>query len=231
MYASRHDPAVRSGRYVMLSVRDTGCGMDKQTQLRVFEPFFTTKGPGRGTGLGLSTVYGIVKQSNGYVWVYSEPGNGATFKVYFPRVDEAAQPLIRPEVEKEVGRGTESILLVEDDDGLRLLATNLLSRHGYRILEAKDGESAIAISRHYADGIDMLLTDVIMPGMNGAELAARLRHLRPHMKVLYMSGYTGRIVRDSGLVETEVNLLSKPFTRRSLLSAVRTVIDFGKLGS
>lgn len=222
-YATTHEPAIRSGPYVMLSVSDTGCGMDRETQLRAFEPFFTTKAPGRGTGLGLSTVYGIVKQSNGYVWVYSEPGKGATFKVYLPRISEVAQPLIKPEVEQAVPRGCETVLLVEDDDGLRLLAANLLRGHGYRVLEAKDGENAATISRNYGDTIALLLTDVIMPGMNGTELASRLRHHRPQVKVLYMSGYPGRMVAESGVLQSET-LLSKPFTRKSLLAAVRAAL-------
>jgi two-component system cell cycle sensor histidine kinase/response regulator CckA len=161
--------AVVPGSYVMLSVSDTGCGIDEKTKSRIFEPFFTTKPAGEGTGLGLSMVYGVVKQSGGYVWVYSEPRKGATFTIYLPRVDEPAESLLHPKDDVTLARGSETILLVEDDDALRELIAGLLRNDGYKVLEEKDGPVAITAAKDYGDVIHLLLTDVIMPGMSGGD--------------------------------------------------------------
>jgi PAS domain S-box-containing protein len=224
-YARFHAPLV-PGNYVMLAISDTGAGMDSETQSRIFEPFFTTKGP-KGTGLGLSTVYGIVKQSGGYIWVYSEPGKGTTFKIYLPRVAEVAenpaQVIASPESASAVG--TESILLVEDEANLRYLARQLLEKQGYRVLEAADGAAAMQIALVREAVIHLLLTDVIMPGMNGRELAQRILEIRPNVKVLFMSGYTENVIGRNGMLDEGVRLLQKPFTLHDLKSKVREVLD------
>jgi PAS domain S-box-containing protein len=225
-YAKQH-PSFCPGSYVMLSFSDTGCGMDAKTQSRLFEPFFTTKGPGKGTGLGLSTVYGIVKQSGGYIWAYSEPGRGATFKIYLPRVGSPAQTLHSERRDLVFDRGTETVLLVEDDNSLRALTAELLRGAGYTVLEAADGNAAIEISNPRLDSIDLVLTDVIMPGMGGGDLIVYLRHLQPKAKlaVLFMSGYAGDFISRAGVPESDRYVLHKPFSRRSLLSKVRSVLD------
>jgi PAS domain S-box-containing protein len=208
-------PAMPFGHYILLTVSDTGIGMDAHTLAHIFEPFFTTKGRGRGTGLGLATVYGVIKQSGGYIWAESEPGQGATFKVYLPRVDEAVQP-DRP-LEATVGLTgkSQTLLLVEDEESLRTLTRTLLQHSGYTVLEAGDGRQAIEIARQHIGPIDLLLTDVVMPGMNGRAVAQHLMGIRPGIGVVYMSGYTdfGQYV----LVDSGVNFLQKPFTRETLL--------------
>jgi PAS domain S-box-containing protein len=221
---SRQHAYVKEGNYVMLSFSDTGCGMDKATQAKVFEPFFTTKEPGKGTGLGLSTVYGIVKQNGGYIWVYSEPGQGATFRVYFPpaqgvehRREEAAIPLPPPS-------GTETILLVEDEDPLRQLARTCLETGGYKVLAVADGKAALEVLNNNPETIDLLLTDVIMPGMSGRELADNVILRRPGIKVLFMSGYTNDLIAQYGVLEAGTQLLEKPFTLYSLLDKVDTTL-------
>ena len=216
----------KPGRYVMLSVSDTGHGMDKDTQAHIFEPFYTTKGPGLGTGLGLSTVYGIVKQSEGYVWVYSEPGKGACFKIYFPRVEAAAASLPIAET-SEAPAGSETVLLVEDDEAMRALTRNCLQAAGYSVLDVQDGESAIRAASRHDGAIHLLLTDVIMPGISGPQLAESLRVLRPEMKLLYMSGYTADLIAHHGILDQQVALLEKPFTKEALLKKVRRVLDGG----
>ncbi len=216
----------KPGHYVMLSVSDTGCGMDKETQAHIFEPFFTTKGPGQGTGLGLSTVYGIVKQSNGYIWVYSEPGKGATFKVYFPRVEAAADPIARPG-KSEVPTGSETILVVEDDESMRSLTRKCLESGGYTVLDAHNSEMAIRIVTEYEGVIHLLLTDVVMPGLSGPQLSESLAVSRPNMKVIYMSGYTADLIAQHGVLNPEVVLLEKPFTRDALLRKIRQILDSG----
>ncbi len=221
---AQHQPTVIPGSYVMLSVRDTGTGMDDPTMARIFEPFFTTKGPGKGTGLGLSMVYGIVKQSNGYIWVTSQPGEGASFKLYFPRVNEAAAPLIIQRLEPPAAKGSETILVVEDDPSLRELVVDLLEESGYKVVEAVDVEAALDLAQKKKT-IHLLLTDVIMPTMSGGDLAARLKMLRPELKVLFMSGYSGDLVAEHGILEAETNLLEKPFTKHDLVSKVRAVLD------
>jgi PAS domain S-box-containing protein len=225
MFARSH-AGVRPGEYIKLAISDTGAGMDPETQSHIFEPFFTTKGP-KGTGLGLSTVYGIVKQSGGYIWVQSEMGKGATFEVYLPRVTEtgeiaSAAPSILP---SQPPQRTETILLVEDESNLRRLACQYLETQGYQVLEAADGAAAVQICAAHQGDIDMLLTDVIMPGMNGRELARRILSLRPSIKVLYMSGYTENTISHNGMLDPGVNLLQKPFNLQSLKERVREVLD------
>lgn len=223
-YAKQH-PSVRPGPYVMLSVSDTGCGMNANTLAKIFEPFFTTKEAGKGTGLGLSTVYGIVKQSGGYIWAYSEPQHGATFKVYLPRVDSPAEMLTAQTVDFVFDRGTETILVVEDDRSLRALVTELLKSAGYTVLAAANGTEAIEIVERNEDPIDLVLTDVVMPGMSGSDLITHLRRTRQEIAALFMSGYTGDLILDASALRSEKLLLAKPFTRKSLLSKVRSVLD------
>jgi len=214
----------KPGRYVMLSVSDTGCGIDKETQGHIFEPFYTTKGPGQGTGLGLSTVYGIVKQSEGYIWVYSEPGKGARFKIYLPRVDAVAEPTSSAPEPAVLG-GSETILLVEDDDAMRGLTRSCLESSGYSVLDAANGESAMRDATNHKAAIHLLITDVVMPGISGPGLARSLGASRPQMKVLYMSGYTADLIAQQGILDPQMLLLEKPFTKEALLRKVRRALD------
>ncbi|MBW2029508.1 MAG: response regulator [Deltaproteobacteria bacterium] len=225
-YFSRHSVEGETGPYVMLSVTDTGVGMDKETISKVFEPFFTTKEKGVGTGLGLSTVYGIVKQSGGFIWVYSEPGQGTTFKVYMPAVegDEAYRER-RHEWAGDQFQGSETVLLVEDSDNVRKLVSKGLGKLGYTVLEASDGEEAVKISREYQGSIDLLLTDVVMPKMSGVEVMEKLGRERPKMKVLYMSGYTGKVISQRMVLGSGVDYLQKPFSPGELARRVREVLD------
>ncbi len=220
---------VKTGLYARVTVKDTGVGMDVATQARIFEPFFTTKEKGKGTGLGLSTVYGVVKQSGGYIEVQSEPGDGASFIMHFPIVATGeVEPKILTEV-KSPERGNETILLVEDEESLRILSRNLLELGGYRVLEACNGEEALEMATKNAGSIDLLLTDIIMPGINGWELSKRLVEMMPQLKVVYMSGYTGQAVgenRDSG---KPIHFLQKPYSRESLTQKVREA--FGSVES
>jgi len=225
-YARLHAP-LRAGDYVMVSINDTGAGMDPDTQSHIFEPFFTTKGP-KGTGLGLSTVYGIVKQSGGYIWVFSEVGRGTTFKIYLPRVASTGETAVQivPAIQfQRVEPGSETILLVEDEANLRYLARQYLEKQGYKVIEAADGAVAMQIAVAHDGIIHLLLTDVIMPGMNGRELAQRISEIRPNVKVLYMSGYTENVIGHGGMLEPGVRLLQKPFNLRDLKSKVREVLD------
>lgn len=220
-------PSTQPGSYVMMSVTDNGRGMDKKTMSRIFEPFFTTKPIGQGTGLGLSMVYGVVQQSGGNIWVYSEPDKGTTFKMYFPRIEEPAESVSQPLTHTAHKGGTETILVVEDDEALRHLTLNLLVREGYKVLEAQDAQAAMELSRNYPGSIDLLLTDVIMPGMSGNELTTRLKESRPVLKVLYMSGYSGSLIANYGVLDSNAALLQKPFTKRALLIEVREALDQG----
>jgi len=221
-YARRHPPQ-KPGPYVLLSVADTGIGMDAETQARIFEPFFTTKEIGKGTGLGLSTVYGVVRQSGGHIWVYSEPGLGTTFKVYLPCAAQMARVQQPPAAPADSFHGSETILLVEDEEALRGLTRTLLEASGYTVLEAELPEAAAEIALRHNGQIHALLTDMVMPGMTGKDLAAKLAPLRPEMKVVYMSGYTS--FTHAGLADTEIALLVKPFTRETLLRKLRETLE------
>jgi two-component system cell cycle sensor histidine kinase/response regulator CckA len=215
---------IHPGLYVVLSVTDTGEGMDKETQLRIFEPFFTTKEKGKGTGLGLSTVYGIIKQSGGYVLVQSEPGQGTTFRIYLPRVEDALEPVGTLGISSSQNGGSETVLLVEDEESVRQLVRETLESKGYKVLEAENGEAALRIVSNYSDKIDMLITDVVMPGMSGRELSARLCASRPQTKVLYLSGYTEDAIGHEGVVDPHTVFLQKPFTLQMLSRKVREVL-------
>jgi signal transduction histidine kinase len=223
-HAGRHI-GVKAGRYVMLAVTDTGSGMKPETMARMFEPFFTTKEQGKGTGLGLATVYGIVKQSGGDIWVYSEPGHGTSFKIYLPLVEEPKSAAVPASTKAHDYAGTETILLVEDDETLRLLARRILQSRGYTVLEARDGEQALAICGQPATRIDLVATDAVMPKMNGRVLAERLATLRPRLRVLFMSGYTDDDMLRRGIMDPRMAFLQKPFTPEGLAKKVREVLD------
>ena len=216
--AQIHTP-IGAGKYAMLAVSDNGCGMDQGTVSQIFEPFFTTKEVGKGTGLGLATVYGIVQQAGGHIWVYSEPGRGTTFKIYLPSAEHKIGVEAKPELEMAAPRGDGvTILLVEDDDLMRTLTRQLLEEHGYEILEAKDGQNALQISASHPGQIHILLTDVVVRGVDGPELVARLNGSRPDMETVYMSGYTGELIARDEIASQGIPLLEKPFTRSGLLA-------------
>ena len=223
--STRPHPALRAGNYVALRVRDTGFGMDAANQARIFEPFFTTKGSGKGTGLGLATVYAIAEQSGGAVTVESLPGAGSTFCVYFPRVDQQADVYSSGVFAPEAPGGSETVLLVEDDDAVRTLAARILERYGYTILQARHGREALDLARRHPEGIQLLLTDVVMPEMGGRPLAAQLSAQRPELNVLFMSGYTAGEIDRRGELDPDVTFLPKPFSAQSLLTKVREAID------
>ncbi|MFL5462510.1 MAG: PAS domain S-box protein [Gemmatimonadaceae bacterium] len=224
-YGARQGATVPAGPYVMLAVSDTGIGMDRDTRARVFEPFFTTKEVGKGTGLGLSTVYGIVKQSGGFVWVYSEPGHGTTFKIYLPRVAAGASAVAPvAEVARE-NRGSETILLVEDEETVRNLATRILRKQGYTVLSARHGREAEGIAGEYSHDIHLVITDVVMPEMGGRDLASALGALRPDVPILYVSGYTDDEIIRRGMLEPTMAFIEKPFTANALLRKVRELLD------
>jgi PAS domain S-box-containing protein len=226
-YAREHLD-VEAGAYVMIAVTDTGFGMDKQTQARAFEPFFTTKDRGKGTGLGLATAFGIIKQSGGHIWLYSEPGRGTTFKVYLPRADRGIeQQGPSPVPVGETVRGHETILLVEDDDSVRRVACNILRRNGYRVLEASNGGEALLICEQHGANIHLLLTDLVLPHLSGPRLADRLGRIRPNMKVLFMSGYADEAVLQHGVLESGARYLEKPLTPERLARKVREVLSEG----
>ena len=209
----------------MLAVSDTGHGMDEATISHIFEPFFTTKEIGKGTGLGLATVYGIVKQSAGHILVYSEPGQGTTFKIYLPSAEHkiGLAPKPEPESVSPKRQGT-TILLVEDDDIMRSLTRQLLQEHGYNIVEANDGKSALEWVESHREPIDLLLTDVVMRRMSGPELVERLSASHPTLKVVYMSGYTGELMAEREVLKRGITLLEKPFTRTALLNTIHTTL-------
>jgi two-component system, cell cycle sensor histidine kinase and response regulator CckA len=227
-YADRKQAVIPAGRYAVLSMTDTGAGISADHLSHVFEPFYTTKPSGKGTGLGLATVYGIVKQNHGFVWAYSEPGMGTTVKIYLPCVLD--QPVVTqsPGPGPSAGavlRGTETLLLVEDEEALRWAAAEYLSLRGYTVLQARDGLDALLVTKNHGPGIDLAVTDVVMPYMSGGELARELETLRPQTRVLFVSGYPGQTVLDHKVVDVENNFLQKPFTLKQLANKVRTVLD------
>jgi PAS domain S-box-containing protein len=223
-YAAKHEEA-HPGPYVMLAISDTGVGMDAQTQVRIFEPFFTTKGLGKGTGLGLSTAYGIVKQSGGHIGVYSEPGRGSTFKVYLPRVVEDVEPAKKEDLPAVEHRGHETVLVVEDEPQLRELVELMLASRGYSILTVENPVQAEALSKQYSGPIHLLLTDVVLPGISGREVARQVAAHRPDIKVLFTSGYTPDAIIHHGVLEAGLHFIQKPFTLETLTNKVRAVLN------
>jgi PAS domain S-box-containing protein len=223
-YASEH-VSVKPGPYVMLAVSDTGVGMSAETVAHIFEPFFTTKGGAKGTGLGLATTYGIVKQSGGYIWVYSEPGHGTTFKVYLPRFDERPEATSGARARATARKGSETILLVEDDEAVRELTEMVLKSYGYNVLVAEDPEHAQRLSDTSGLDLQLVLTDVVMPTISGRELVRKLTSRHPHLRVLYMSGYTDNVIASGGVLEPGLAFLQKPFTPAALAGKVREVLD------
>jgi CheY-like chemotaxis protein len=211
----------------MLAVSDTGIGMDEETRSHAFEPFFTTKEPGKGTGLGLATVYGIVKQGGGHISLSSEPGRGTTFKIYLPRVTERAEPVSVPAPERppELPRGSETVLVLEDEEALRAIVREILEAAGYAVLEAADGAEALHVVQRHEGPIDLLLSDVILPGMSGPELARSLVEMRPRLKVLYMSGHDEASIVHRELLESGLAILQKPFASDVLLRKLRDLLD------
>jgi CheY-like chemotaxis protein len=224
-YCAVH-PYVKPGRYVMLAISDTGSGMSEEVKGRLFEPFFTTKQKGRGTGLGLATIYGTVKQSGGSIEVYSEMGKGTTFKIYLPALDEPAQQL---EIEKPASasilKGEETILVVEDEKIVRELAVKMLKRMNYNVLYAENGAKALEVAQQYEGVISLLITDVVMPGMNGRELARQLQQMRPNIKILFTSGYTENAIAHHGIIDKNLNFIGKPYSSRELGKKIRSLFD------
>lgn len=220
-----HDVENLPGPYVMLTISDTGIGMDAETRKRAFEPFFTTKETGKGTGLGLSTVYGIVKQNGGYIWAYSEPGHGTSIKIYLPKGEEDTVEFQRIEPAEGSLEGSETILVVEDDPSLRRLSRKIFEKYGYNVLDAKNGTEALRIARECEGAIALVLTDVIMPEMNGAELVKHLMRIQPDLKFIYMSGYPENTLSNSGLSNSNFELIEKPFSTDTLVGKVRKVLD------
>ena len=211
---------MQPGHYVQLTVADTGYGMDAATRDHIFEPFFTTKEVGQGTGLGLSTVYGIVRQSGGHIWVYSEPGQGTTFKIYLPKVAAETESALPGPETAALHTGNETILLVEDDDGVREIAGRILRQSGYQILPARDGQEALQVCQEFQGTIHLVLSDLVMPGLNGRELMLRLASLRPGIKVAFMSGYAADGILDRDLFGTGVAFIQKPFEARALTTKI-----------
>ena len=224
-YAAAHD-GLYAGHYVMLGVYDTGDGIDAETKSRLFEPFFTTKEPGKGTGLGLATVYGIVKQSGGYVRVESEPGKGAAFKVFLRRLEAGADEIEHVlHIVEERPRGSETVLLVEDEEVVRNLVREILEGNGYTVIEARNGAEALELGRRFKGPIHLLVTDVVMPKMSGRELAERLVTIHRETRILYMSGYTDGAIGHHGVLDPDTEFLQKPFSFDELAQKVRKVID------
>jgi two-component system cell cycle sensor histidine kinase/response regulator CckA len=224
-YTAQRAVTVDPGPYVMLTVTDTGCGMDAQTQARIFEPFFTTKEQGKGTGLGLATVYGVIKQSEGYIWVYSELNRGTTFKIYLPKVAAKAEEPAVAKVVPAPASGSETILFVEDEQSVRELVREYLSARGYCVLDASDGVQALDIAAAHPGVIQLLITDVVMPRLSGRELASQIAAARSDLKVLYISGYTDDSIFRHGVLEGGMEFLQKPFNLRTLAQKIREMLD------
>jgi CheY-like chemotaxis protein len=223
-YAKTH-MGVKPGEFVMIVVSDTGCGMDSATRQHIFEPFFTTKQRGKGTGLGLATVYGMVKQSGGDIWVYSEPGQGTTFKLYFPRVAEPVSAGWSEEAGPPRQVAGETVMLVEDEAQVRDLEVRMLKQLGYTVLAAANGEEAMDVSHAHAGEIALLVTDVVMPNMSGKQVADAMRSRRPQLKVLFLSGYTENTISHHGVLDSSVDFLSKPFSRETLSNKIRDILS------
>jgi len=221
----RGRPLVKPGPYVLLSVSDTGQGMDNSVQAHIFEPFFTTKEKGLGSGMGLATVYGVVKQSSGYIWVYSEPGKGSTFKIYLPRVTEGTRISEAASVRDEDLRGTETVLVVDDEEEVRSLVSEMLRFYGYKVMEAPNAGNALMIFEKYQETIDIVLTDVVMPQMSGLDLIEKILPDYPSTKVLFMSGYTDNVIVEHGLLDKDRNFIQKPFNAKALIQKVREILD------
>lgn len=221
-------PELISGEYVLLTVSDTGCGIKKDIMEHIFEPFFTTKETGCGTGLGLATVYGIVRQNNGFIDVYSETGNGATFKIYLPRHKEENLHKTQKKNGENIPKGKETVLICEDEEFILNLCKNSLTKLGYMVITAKSPKQAVTMVKNHTGKIDLLLTDVVMPEMNGRELMGELQNIRPGIKCIYMSGYTAEIIAHQGVIEEGVNFIQKPFSVYELAQKVREVIDAKK---
>jgi PAS domain S-box-containing protein len=226
-YTASH-PLMKPGAYVLLDVTDTGTGMDEETQAHIFEPFFTTKEKGKGTGLGLATVYGIVKQSGGFIWVYSELGKGTSFKIYLPRVNEAEVHVGTPKPSVQIPAGTETVLLTEDEQDVREIAREFLESGGYKVIEAKNGKEAIDIAAEHRDKIDLLVTDMVMPGMTGQELAVQIQREHPGVSVVFMSGYSEHAATEMANADPSVRLMTKPFSRGAMLRTVREILQTRK---
>jgi CheY-like chemotaxis protein len=224
-YDCGDNAGVTRGQYVVIAFSDDGCGMDEKTQDNAFEPFFTTKDIGKGTGLGLATIYGIVRQNNGYANVYSEPGQGTTFRIYLPRFVNVENNSVESDEQESVVGGNETILLTEDEKNIRIITGLILERLGYNLLMAADPEEAIKLASEHSGKIDLLLSDVIMPIMNGLDLAKELKKTRPEMKKLFMSGYTANVVAMKDIVDEKINFLSKPFSREILSHKIREILD------
>jgi CheY-like chemotaxis protein len=223
-YCSVH-PYAKPGRYVLLAVSDTGCGMSDEVKIHAFEPFFTTKQKGRGTGLGLATIYGVVKQSGGSIEVYSELEKGTVFKIYLPAVDEIPQALdIEKPKDSSTSKGDEMILLVEDEKIVRDMATKMLKRLNFSVLNASNGDEALAIAGSYQGVISLLITDVVMPGMNGRQLAEQLQRMRPDIKVLFSSGYTEDAIAHHGIIDRDLNFIGKPYSSFDLAKKIRQLL-------
>jgi two-component system cell cycle sensor histidine kinase/response regulator CckA len=218
-------PGVTPGRYVLLAVTDSGQGMDENTRSKIFEPFFTTKDPGKGTGLGLAMVYGIVQQAKGHIEVYSELGHGTAFKLYLPSLDGGAVPSVHEEDQTAALQGTETILLVEDAEGVRALLVDVLTMYGHQVLIARDGEEGVRLSEEHQGPLDLIVTDIVMPRLGGRELVERVSVRRPHIRALYLSGYTDEAVMRHGVLEAGAAFLQKPFTARQLMTKVRQILD------
>ena len=220
----KHAPVV-PGPYIMLTIEDTGCGMDLKTQARIFDPFFTTKELGKGTGLGLATVYGIVKQTGGYIWVYSEVGHGTVFRVYLPRVGTAPPKAEREPLPLEELHGSETILVAEDSESLREMAEEYLESIGYTVLSAVSGEKALQRAKDFQGPIHLLLTDVVMPEMSGPELANHMSSLRPGVKIIFTSGYTDDAMARQGILDQNVAFIQKPYRPKALAKKIRQVLN------